>query len=109
MEGQCPVLGPTGVSSSALASVPGHRAVGLRQASLPIQCLHLRRCVTLARATAKACTAEKGYWKSRMYALPSILPNCITWGGGRGGAGGEAKTLDRDLLAAPDTSTQLGL
>lgn len=47
---------------------------------LPIWPLHFRRWVTLARATAKACTAEKGYWKSRMYALPSILPNCITWG-----------------------------
>lgn len=28
--------------------------------------VHLRRWVTLARATANACTAEKGYWKSRM-------------------------------------------
>ena len=25
---------------------------------------HLSRCVTLARATAKACIAVNGYWKS---------------------------------------------
>lgn len=39
---------------------------------------HLSLCVTLARATAKAWTALNGYWKSRVYALPSIRPNCIT-------------------------------
>lgn len=27
---------------------------------------YLRRWVTLAKATAKACTAEKGYWKSKI-------------------------------------------
>lgn len=39
---------------------------------------YLSRCVTFARATANACKALNGYWKSRVYALPSILPNCIT-------------------------------
>ena len=34
--------------------------------------------VTFASATAKAWTAVKGYWKSKVYALFSILPNCIT-------------------------------
>ena len=28
--------------------------------------IHLRRCVTLARATENACKAENGYWKSRV-------------------------------------------
>lgn len=46
---------------------------------LKYQCVHyLRRWVTLAKATANACTAEKGYWKSKIYALPSMRPNCIT-------------------------------
>jgi len=39
---------------------------------------YLSRCVTFARATANACNALNGYWKSNVYALPSILPNCIT-------------------------------
>jgi len=40
---------------------------------------YLSRWVTFARATANACKALNGYWKSNVYALPSILPNCITW------------------------------
>ncbi len=39
---------------------------------------HFRRCVTLARATAKAWMALNGYWKSSVYALLSMRPNCIT-------------------------------
>ena len=39
---------------------------------------HLSRCVTLASATAKAWTALYGYWKSSVYALLSMRPNCIT-------------------------------
>ena len=45
---------------------------------------YLRRCVTLAKAHANAWTAENGYWKSNVYALPSILPNCITCKGSQG-------------------------
>lgn len=41
--------------------------------------VYFKRCVTLARATAKACNAENGYWKSNVYALPSMRPNCITY------------------------------
>lgn len=40
--------------------------------------IYFKRWVTFAKATANACNAENGYWKSRVYALPSILPNCIT-------------------------------
>lgn len=41
--------------------------------------IYFKRCVTFARATAKACSAENGYWKSSVYAFPSILPNCMTF------------------------------
>ena len=39
---------------------------------------HFRRCVTLAKATANACRAVNGYWKSSVKALLSTRPNCIT-------------------------------
>lgn len=42
-------------------------------------CTYFNRCVTLASATANACNAENGYWKSNVYAFPSIRPNCITY------------------------------
>ena len=41
--------------------------------------IHFSLCVTLASATPKAWTAVNGYWKSSVYALLSIRPNCITW------------------------------
>lgn len=40
---------------------------------------YFKRCVTLANATEKACSAENGYWKSNVYAFPSMRPNCITY------------------------------
>ena len=45
---------------------------------VPASSPHLSRCVTFASATASACRALNGYWKSNVYALPSILPNCMT-------------------------------
>ena len=39
---------------------------------------HFNRWVTLAKATANAWMAVNGYWKSNVYALLSIRPNCIT-------------------------------
>lgn len=39
------------------------------------------RWVTFANATPKAWIAENGYWKSSVYAFPSIRPNCMTWKG----------------------------
>lgn len=44
------------------------------------QAPYFSRWVTLANATANACSAENGYWKSSVYALPSIRPNCMTYG-----------------------------
>ena len=35
--------------------------------------------VFVASATEKDWMAVRGYWKSRVWALASILPNCITW------------------------------
>jgi len=54
-----------------------HNKVILR--SLEFRRGYLSRWVTLASATANAWTALYGYWKSSVYALLSMRPNCITW------------------------------